>query len=332
MSLESVLMPALEPFDAGHLPVGDGHRLYYEQCGRPDGLPVVYLHGGPGNGCRPHNRRYYDPSVWRIVLFDQRGCGRSEPYATVEANTTGHLIADIDRLRRHLGIDRWAVAGGSWGSLLALLYAQAHPQDCLGLLLRGVFLGRRIEEDWWWRDGTRWLFPDRWEALRDFLPETERDDLLAGYHRRLCDPDPAVHLPAAVALRTYSGWTVSFRPDADYVESVAEPRQALTIARLFTHYCVNRFFIDDGAALAGLDRIRHLPGLIVQGRYDAVTPARSAWELHRAWSGSELDIVNDGNHSVDEPDMAAAMIRAQARLAGRLSPAVAHQEGDHVQG
>jgi len=315
MNLDDVLYPAIEPFDSGHVPVGDGHRLYYEQCGNPNGIPIVYLHGGPGGGFRPHNRRYYDPSVWRVILFDQRGCGRSEPYASVEANTTEHLIDDIEVLRRHVGVERWAVTGGSWGSLLSLAYAQRYPERCMGLLMRGICLGRKMERTWWWDEGTRWLFPDRWEALRDFLPEEERGNLLASYHKRLHDPDPNVHLPAAVAFRTYSGWTVSFRPDENYVKAVAEPRQALTIARLFTHYCVNDFFVGDGDILSRIDRIRHIPGIIIQARYDVVTPARSAWDLHKAWPEAEFKIVNDGNHSVDEPDMAAAMIEGQRRLA-----------------
>ena len=315
MNLDDVLYPAIEPFDSGHVPVGDGHRLYYEQCGNPNGIPIVYLHGGPGGGFRPHNRRYYDPSVWRVILFDQRGCGRSEPYASVEANTTEHLVDDIEVLRRHVGVERWAVTGGSWGSLLSLAYAQRYPERCMGLLMRGICLGRKMERTWWWDEGTRWLFPDRWEALRDFLPEEERGNLLASYHKRLHDPDPNVHLPAAVAFRTYSGWTVSFRPDENYVKAVAEPRQALTIARLFTHYCVNDFFVGDDDILSRIDRIRHIPGIIIQARYDVVTPARSAWDLHKAWPEAEFKIVNDGNHSVDEPDMAAAMIEGQRRLA-----------------
>jgi len=315
MNLDDVLYPAIEPFDSGHVPVGDGHRLYYEQCGNPNGIPIVYLHGGPGGGFRPHNRRYYDPSVWRVILFDQRGCGRSEPYASVEANTTEHLVDDIEVLRRHVGVERWAVTGGSWGSLLSLAYAQRYPERCMGLLMRGICLGRKMERTWWWDEGTRWLFPDRWEALRDFLPEEERGNLLASYHKRLHDPDPNVHLPAAVAFRTYSGWTVSFRPDENYVKAVAEPRQALTIARLFTHYCVNDFFVGDDDILSRIDRIRHIPGIIIQARYDVVTPARSAWDLHKAWPEAEFKIVNDGNHSVDEPDMAAAMIQGQRRLA-----------------
>lgn len=319
MNLDSILYPEIEPYDSGYVAVGNGHRLYYEQCGNPNGVPIVYLHGGPGNGFRPHNRRYYDPAVWRIILFDQRGCGRSEPYASLEANTTGHLVEDIETLRQYFGVERWAVTGGSWGSFLALAYAEAYPERCLGLLLRGIFLGRKIEEIWWWQNGTRWLFPDRWQALHDFLPVEERDDLLPNYYKRLCDPDPAVHMPAAVAFRTYSGWTVSFRPDESYVMSVAEPKQALTIARIFTHFCMNNYFIPEGQLLKNIDKIRYIPGMIVQGRYDVVTPARSAWDLHTAWPEASLTIVNDGNHSVDEPDMAKAMIDAQAQFLKALT-------------
>jgi proline iminopeptidase len=312
--LDAVLFPEIEPYDRGHIPVGDGHALYYEQCGNPAGVPLVFLHGGPGAGFRPSSRRYYDPAFWRIVLFDQRGAGKSTPYASIHANTTPHLVADVERVRVALNIERWAIAGGSWGSFLALAAAQAAPERCLALLLRGVFLGRKAERVWWWEDGTRWLFPDRWTALRDFLPEAERGRMLESYYRRLTDPDPAVHLPAAVALRTYSGWTVSFRPNEDYVRDVAEPQAALTLARMFTHYCMNAMFVPEDALMAAIGRIAHIEGVIVQGRYDVVTPARAAFELAQAWPNAELTVVNDGGHSIDEPDMARAMIAGQERL------------------
>lgn len=313
-TLDEVLFPSVEPYDSGYLEVGDGHRIYYEQCGNPDGIPLVHLHGGPGAGFRPVNRRYFDPAVWRIVLFDQRGCGRSEPYAVLEANTTQHLVADIDKLRLHLDIDRWAVSGGSWGSFLGLAYAQTYPEACLGLLLRGIALGRKIEIDWWWQDGIRALFPEKWTALRDFLPEAERGNILAGYYKMLCDPNPEIHLAAAVAVRTFSSWTSSFRPNPSYVESISDPRQALTSARIFSHYCSNGFFMPENAVLKGVERIRHLPGIIVQGRYDVITPVRTAWDLKEAWPEAEFIIVTDANHSIDEPDMAAELVRAQGRL------------------
>ena len=319
MTLDDVLFPPIEPFASHRVEVGDGHTLNVEECGNPDGVPLLYLHGGPGNGFRPHNRRYYDPARWRIVLFDQRGCGRSAPHAETAANTTQHLVADIETIRARLGIGEWVVAGGSWGSFLALAYAQAHPAWVKALLLRGIFLGRESEVDWWWT-GTRQLFPDRWEALLQVLEPGERAAPMAAFHRRLTDDDPELHMPAALAIRTWSAWTVQFRGRDEYVSALADPAQSLPIARLFLHYCVNRFFVAEAALLDGIGAMAHIPGIIVQGRYDVVTPMRSAWDLHRAWPASRLVVVNDANHSIDEPDMARALIAAQAEL-GQRPPA-----------
>lgn len=318
-SLDEALFPSLEPFDSGYLEVGEGNRIYYEQCGNPESIPLVHLHGGPGAGFRHINRRYFNPAIWRIVLFDQRGCGRSAPYAELGANTTQHLVHDIEKLRLHLDVGPWAVSGGSWGSFLALAYAQTYPDSVLGLLLRGIALGRKFEFDWWWQDGISALFPEHWRALRDFLPEEERHNVLAGYYKRLTDPDPEIHLPAAVAVRTFSGWVGSFRPNASYVQSISDPRQALTSARIFSHYCINGFFMPENAVLHAVERIRHLPCVIVQGRYDVVTPPRTAWDLKEAWPEAEFTFVTDSNHSIDEPDMAAELVRAQARLQNSLS-------------
>lgn len=316
MTLDDVLFPAIEPYARHFVEVGDGHTLYVEECGNPRGVPLLYLHGGPGNGFRPHNRRYYDPDRYRIVLFDQRGSGRSTPHAGAAHNTTQHLVADIETISARLGVDSWVIAGGSWGSFLALAYAEAHPARVRALLLRGIFLGRESEVAWWWT-GTRQLFPDRWEALMTALSPQERGSPMAAFHRRLMDDDPATHLPAALALRTWSAWTVQFRGREEYVAGLADAAQSLPIARLFVHYCVNRFFVPEASLLAGLGAIAHIPAVIVQGRYDVVTPMRSAWDLHRAWPGSRLVVVNDANHSIDEPDMARALIAAQAEVAGR---------------
>ncbi len=316
--LADVVFPELEPFDTGMLPVGDGHALYYEQVGAPDGIPVVYLHGGPGGGVKPTLRRYFDPRRWRVILFDQRGCGKSTPRGSLAGNDTPHLVADIEALRRHLGIERWAVTGGSWGSCLSLAYGQAHPDRALGFILRGVFLGEAREIDWWWNSGTRALFPAEWEAMRDFLPEGDRGDILAGYQRRLASNDPAVYGPAAQAMKAYSGLTSIFRQQPIEAATL-DPDEALPIARLFTTFCVNRFWLADGQLLRGLARIAHLPCQIVQGRYDVVTPARSAWEVHKAWPGSEIEFVIDSNHTIDDPGPAAAWIRAQDRLLQRLA-------------
>jgi proline iminopeptidase len=314
MTLDDVLFPPLAPFATHAIAVGEGHVLHLEECGNPGGIPLLYLHGGPGGGFRPHNRRYWDPARFRIVLFDQRGAGRSTPHAETAANTTAHLIADIETIRLRLAVERWVIAGGSWGSFLALGYAQAHPDRVRGMLLRGIFLGRESEVAWWWT-GTRQLFPDKWEALMSVLDEAERATPLASFHRRLMNPDPDAHGPAAVALRTWSAWTVQFRGRDDYVVGLTDVAQALPISRLFVHYCVNRFFVAEGALLAGISGIAHIPATIVQGRYDVVTPMRTAWELHRAWPGSRLVVVNDANHSIDEPPMAAALVAAQAELA-----------------
>lgn len=313
MTLDAVLFPPIEPYATHALDVGDGHVLHVEECGNPHGAPLLYLHGGPGSGFRPHNRRYYDPARFRIVLVDQRGAGRSTPHAGAMANTTQHLVADIEAIRARLGVEAWTLAGGSWGSFLALAYAEAHPARVRALLLRGIFLGRESEVAWWWQ-GTRQLFPDRWEALMAALDPPERDDPMAAFHRRLMSPDPAVHGPAAIALRTWSAWTVQFRGRGDYVTGLADLAQALPISRLFLHYAVNRFFVAEGALLAGLGAVTHLPCVIVQGRYDVVTPMRTAWALHRAWPGSRLEIVTEANHSIDEPAMAAALVAAQATL------------------
>jgi proline iminopeptidase len=314
---ESVLFPPIEPYATHAIDVGEGHVLHIEECGNPGGVPLLFLHGGPGGGIRPHNRRYFDPARWRIVLFDQRGAGRSTPPAEARANTTWHLVADIEAIRRRLGVAAWVLAGGSWGSFLALAYGETHPGRVRAFLLRGVFLGRASEVAWWW-EGTRQLFPDRWETLMAALDPDERAAPMAAFHRRLMSPDPAVHGPAAVALRTWSAWTVQFRGREEYVAGLADPAQALPISRLFLHYAANRFFVADGALLAGLGAVAHLPCTIVQGRYDVVTPPRTAWELHRAWPGSRLEIVTEAGHAIEEPAMAAALIAAQAELAGRI--------------
>jgi proline iminopeptidase len=305
--------PETPPFAAGRLAVGEGHEIAWWQSGAPDGLPVVFLHGGPGGGTQASARRSFDPARFRIVQFDQRGAGESTPHASVEANTTAHLVADMERLRAHLGVARWMVAGSSWGSTLALAYAQAHPDRVLALRLSGVFTFRRKEVAWWW-EGIRTLFPERWADFAAHVPQAERGDLLAAYHRRLLDLDPAVHMPAAIALRTYSAWTQSFRPDPAHVTRLTEPRAALAVARLFTHYCANAGFMAEGALIAGVERIRHIPAAIVQARYDVVTPPVTAWELHQAWPEAALRFVNDANHVTTEPEMTAALCAAALAL------------------
>ncbi len=305
------LYPLIEPFDSGYLDVGDGHRLYYEQCGRPDGKPAVFLHGGPGAGSGVNARRFFDPNRYRIIVFDQRGAGRSEPRASLVANTTAHLVADIELLREHLGVDRWLVFGGSWGSTLALTYAQAHAQRVSEMVLRGIFLLRRREIDWFYQEGASRLFPERWQDFLRPIPEAERGDLLAAYHRRLNDPDEHVRFEAARAWSIWEGATSSLLPNDALVSSFAADEFAIALARIETHYFVNGgFFEDENELLSGVERIRRLPAVIVQGRYDVVCPIESAWELARAWPEADFRIVPAAGHSAYEPDIAAALVEA----------------------
>lgn len=311
------LYPDIEPDASGWLSVDGRHRLYWETCGNPDGTPVVLLHGGPGGGSLPFHRRFFDPRSWRIVLFDQRGAGRSTPVADTVDNTTPHLVADIESLRAHLAIERWAVFGGSWGSTLALAYAEAHPARCLGLVLRGIFLARPVEIDWFMH-GMGQIFPEAWDAFTAFLPPAELDDLLGSYQRRLNDPDPAVHLPAARAWDAYeSACSTLLPPEA--VPTPPSDAAALALARLEAHYFVHRGFLDDNQLLRDIGRIRHLPCSIVQGRYDVVCPAATAYALAQAWPEAEFVVVPDAGHSVREPGITRELLAAVARLASRVA-------------
>lgn len=309
------LYPPLEPYAAGILDVSDGHRLYFEQCGNPGGKPVVVLHGGPGGGINPTMRRFHDPNRHRIVLFDQRGCGRSTPRASVTANTTWHLVDDIERLRRHLGIASWQLFGGSWGSTLALAYAQTHPERVSALVLRGVFLLRASELEWFYGNGARWLFPEAFKALCEPIPEAERHDLIAAYHRRVTSPDLDIAMPAARSWTQWESTTLSLLADPDRASVYPDPLEALAFARLECHYFVNRgFFECDGQLLENVGRVSHLPCIIVQGRYDVVTPPRSAIELAEAWPGASLTIVPDAGHAMTEPGIALALVNATRAL------------------
>jgi proline iminopeptidase len=311
------LFPEIEPYANGGLAVDGRHTLYWETCGNPRGVPLLFLHGGPGGGCLPHHRRFFDPAFWRMTLFDQRGAGRSVPLADVTDNSTPHLVADIERLRRHLGVERWVVFGGSWGSTLALAYAEAHPERCLGLVLRGVFLARPPELDWFLH-GMGHIFPEAWRAFAGFLPAAERGDLLGSYHRRLTDPDPAVHHPAARAWDAYESACSTLLPQADATPRFETDTSALAIARIEAHYFVHRAFLEDNQLLRDIGRIRHLPCTIVQGRYDIVCPATSADALARAWPGSELVVVPDAGHSVREPGVTRELVAAVERMRGRI--------------
>lgn len=314
------LYPAIEPHETGELLVGDGHRVYWEVSGNPDGKPVVFLHGGPGGGTSPWQRRFFDPEVYRIVLLDQRGCGRSTPHASDDAEalrfvTTAHLIADLELLRKNLGIERWQVFGGSWGSALALAYAQAHPDAVSELVLRGIFTLRRAELEWFYEGGAAALFPDLWEAFVAPIPVLERSRMIEAYHRRLFDPDPKVHEPAAIAWTTWEASTVTLTPDAEQIAAMTEPRTAVAFARIENHFFVHRGWWDEGQLIAGVDRIRHIPAVIVQGRYDACTPMMTAWDLHRAWPEAEFVVVDDAGHSASEPGIQKALRAVTDRFA-----------------
>jgi len=318
------LYPPIAPFSSGMLPVGDGHTLYWEQCGTPWGLPVVYLHGGPGSGCLPVHRRFYDPDRYRVVLFDQRGCGRSAPLGETRANTTAHLVADIETLRRHLAIDRWLVVGGSWGTTLALAYGQAHPESCLGFLLRGVFLFG-ADEVAWFLSGMGRFFPEAERRWLGHLPPEERADPLAAYARRLDDPDPAVHGPAAHLWNAYEHACSSLRGPGDETVCWQVPPavggDVVALARLEVHYMRNLGFLAENQLLDGMAAIRHLPAAVVQGRYDMVCPIHTADRLVRAWPGAAFSIVPDAGHSAFEPGIRATVVRhtdtfARAALGG----------------
>jgi len=305
------LYPPIEPYATGHLPVSSLHTLWYEESGNPEGVPVVFLHGGPGGGTSPNMRRFFDPAHYRIVLFDQRGCGRSTPRAELAENTTWHLVEDIERLRVHLGIERWFVFGGSWGSTLALAYAERHPERVRGLVLRGIFLLRRFELEWFYQSGASLVFPDLWEDFLAPIPEVERGDLISAYHRRLTCDDPAVRLEAARAWAKWEARTSFLRGNADYVASFDDDAHALEFARIESHYFVHGGFLKtEDQLLRDAHRLAGIPGVIVHGRYDLVCPLRSAWDLKRAWPAADLRIVPDAGHSAFEPGNTAALVEA----------------------
>jgi proline iminopeptidase len=305
------LYPPIEPYRHGHLAVGGGHNIYFEECGNPDGKPAVFLHGGPGGGGDANARRFFDPSRYRIVVFDQRGAGRSRPHASLADNTTWHLVSDIEHLRGELGIERWLVFGGSWGSTLALAYAERHPDRVSELVLRGIFLLRRAELEWFYQDGAGALFPEYWRDFLEPIPEAEQSDMLAAYHRRLNDPDPDVQMAAARAWSIWEGATSALVPSEDLRAHFSAPEFALPLARIETHYFVNGGFLEhENELLEGVDAIRGIPAVIVQGRYDVVCPPRTAWDLAARWPEARLEIVTDAGHSAYEPGITDALVAA----------------------
>ena len=309
----SDLYPDIAPYESGYLPLDHGHIMYWEQVGTPSGMPVLFLHGGPGAGAGAVHRRFFDPARFRVVIFDQRGAGRSRPLGSLVANDTPHLIADIERLRVHLGVERWLVFGGSWGSTLGLAYGQAHPERVRGFVLRGIFLGRD-EEVAWFLYGLRRFFPDAWRKFAAQVPEEERGDLLEAYWKRLTHPDAKVHLPAARAWSIYEGSCSTLLPSPETVASFAEDRTALGLARIEAHYFRHRLFLPEGGLLAGMGRIASIPAEIVQGRYDMICPPESAVDLAAAWPAARLTMVPDAGHSALEPGIRAALLAAMERF------------------
>lgn len=307
------LFPPIEPYRTGRLRLDSRHTMYWEESGNPKGTPVLFLHGGPGAGATPVHRRFFDPSSWRIVIYDQRGGGRSTPLGETVDNTPAHLVADIERLRHELGIANWVVFGGSWGSTLALLYAETHPASCRGLILRGIFLARQAEIDWFLY-GIAGVFPEAWRAFAGFVDETERGDLLAAYYRRLIDPDPRIHMAAARAWSLYEGACSTLLPNPETIAAFGEDRLALGLARIEAHFFSHHLFSAADDLVTRIARIRHLPGVIVQGRYDMVCPIRAADELARAWPEAEYVIVPDAGHSAMEPGIREQLVLATERM------------------
>ena len=310
------LFREIEPFDSGRLRVDEVHEVYYEHCGNPEGTAAIFVHGGPGGGSSPVHRRFWDPSRYRIVLFDQRGCGRSAPHAELRNNTTWDLVEDMERIRKHLGIECWQLFGGSWGSTLSLAYAQQHPERVTEMILRGIFLLRRREIEWYYQEGASRIFPEAWQRYLVPIPEDERDDMVGAYYRRLTSRDRDERLEAARAWSMWEGSTSRLVPDPDLVARTGEAAFAEAFARIECHYFINGgFFREDEQILEGLERITHIPAVIVQGRYDIVCPAESAYQLHQAWPRSELIIAPQSGHSALEPEITSHLVAATERFA-----------------
>ncbi len=310
--------PPIEPFRSGRLAVPGGHQIYYEQCGNPKGRPVVVIHGGPGGGSNATMRRFHDPSRYHIILFDQRGCGRSLPHASIDDNTTWHLVADMERLREHVGVERWQLFGGSWGSTLAIAYAETHPERVIEMVLRGIFLLRPEEIRWFYQEGVNWLFPDAFAEFQSLIPPAERGDMVAAYHRRLISKDRKVQIEAARAWSVYEGSTLSLKQDPERLKLFAADTYAIAFARIECHYFVNRGFLDrPDQLLAGAGRLRRIPGVIVHGRYDVVTPLKNAFDLKAAWPEVDLRIVPDAGHAMTEQGTTHELVSATRRFSAR---------------
>lgn len=302
--------PKIEPYESGHLQVDERHSIHYEWCGNPDGYPIVNVHGGPGGGIWDEDRRWYDPAHYRILLFSQRGCGQSTPHADLVDNTTWHLVADMEKLREKFGIEKWHVCGGSWGSTLSLAYSQTHPERVSALILRGIFTLRKSELKFFYQDGASHLFPEQWETYRDGIPEAERNDFITAYNKRLTSDDPAVRIDAARRWSTWENSTSKLYIDASALAKGEDDDWALAFARIENHYFINEGWMEDGQLLKkeNIDKIRHIPAMIVQGRYDVVCPATTAWELHKVWPEAKFHLIPDAGHSAREPGIVDKLI------------------------
>lgn len=313
------LFPEINPNESFHLSVDSGHELYVEECGNTEGIPVVFVHGGPGAGCEASNRRFFDPEIYRIILFDQRGAGRSRPHANLDDNTTGHLVADMERIREHLGIERWVLFGGSWGSTLSLAYAESHPTRVLAMILRGIFLCRPHEIRWFYQEGASRIFPDHWQDYLSHIPENEHGNLLLAYHRRLTGEDEIARMSAAKSWSVWEGRCSTLLPDEDVRERFIDPHFALSLARIESHFFMNDIFLDYNQLLRDAHRLADIPGIIVHGRYDIVCPIENAFELHRAWPGSQLRVIPDSGHAAGEPGITNALIKSTVEISRLLN-------------
>lgn len=317
--MQHFLYPEIHPYQQQFLQVDERHRLYVEESGNPDGIPVVFLHGGPGANSEPYHRRYFDPKKYRIVLFDQRGCGQSTPHASLDDNTSQDLVKDLERIRAALGIKQWVVFGGSWGSTLALLYAETYPAHVLGLILRGIFLCRDQDVKWFYQHGASELFPDQWEDFVAPIPEAEREDMIGAYYRQLTGGDDVAKMRAAEAWSTWEGKTACLLTNDEVVDYFSDPYVALSVARIEAHYFVNQSFMQPSQLLDNADKLKNIPGYIVHGRYDVICPVAQAWALHKAWPEAELNIIDDAGHAVSEPGISRRLVEITDELAARLA-------------
>jgi len=313
-----ILYPRIQPYQTHRLKVDDLHELYVEESGTVDGIPVIFVHGGPGAGCAESHRRFFDPKKYRIILFDQRGAGRSTPHASLENNTTQYLVSDMEAIRELLGITQWILFGGSWGSTLSLVYAQTHPETVLGMVLRGIFLCRPQEIDWFYKKGTSRLFPDAWQDFCAPIPAAERNDMVAAYYKRLTSDDELIRTKAAKAWSIWEGRTSTLKPNHEVVNSFGNLHTAVSLARIECHYFMNDSFLKPNQILKNASKLKEIPGIIVQGRYDVICPMESAWDLHHALPASELDIIPDAGHSAMEPGIIDALVKATDKMLGRI--------------